>query len=1068
MAKRARRARSRPAKAASFRMGDAAVTIGGGPRLPQSAIELPDAAVEEALRSGENQALLEDLFGTAAYVELRALAREAAARSVRGGERLLIVPGIMGSKLGYKLPLIDDVLWIGPLDIVAGRLGKLRLDSSGGPGKVKTLGVLLFAYLALKLRLRIWGYDAEFAPFDWRLGILGLGDELAKLIDADQSRKTHVVAHSMGGLVTRAALRKNPKQLGRVVTLGTPNYGSYSPVQAFRGVHSIVQKIAAVDVFHNQADLAEIFGTFRGLLEMIPKRTLRPSNLFDLQSWPKEGMRPDQKLLRAADAAQQALPEPNDKFYLIVGLDNETVVDARLNETRNEFLYDLSTDGDGTVPLDLARVDGRPTWVTNVSHGNMPNSETVAKAVDEILSTGTTSALQPLEDKLAAAPRRAVTCWVSDSALTPQRTVPSEPTRKSPRRREEMLRTGRPLSVRAQRTMVSEFAAPRDETETAAPPPLSMQAPGEFLAAAEPTLVGNLVVTRQRRQRIEIDLVCGSITDVRADAYVVGVFRNVTPDGATAAIDRELSGALHELIARRMVSGEVGEVTSFPTGRHRLGANAVMMAGLGTIASYSDSTLELVGESIMRTALLTRLNDFAIVPLGAASGSHAGVSFEMLLRGFVRALNTVPDGRLRGFAVCELDPERFNALRQTLYAMLRGDLFGDVEITLQEQRLPAPVAVRANAPLTVPEAVYLLVREETTRQGAYVAASVLTAGGKAAIVQGRQRIKDPDLDELAKKVAEKGVSDSEMSAFGSRLADMVLPREIRDLLGHELGAAGGVTSRPLVVVHDAAMSRVPWETLQIGEAAPALGGGLTHRYDGGVLSVAKWREEGPRTPGLNVLLVINPTADLDKAECEGRRITKLFTGLPGVILDVLYRNEATRRELLRRFQLGKYDVVHFAGHAYFDPNNRARSGILCAGGEVLAGADLATLSRLPSLVFFNACEAARVRGYDGSERRVTEPTRGTIGFAESFLAGGVANYLGTYWPVTDTGAEAFATSFYTSLLRGDALGSSLIEGRKVVREKKLGDWANYVLYGRSEFRLALAANQSGVISAGRT
>ena len=39
-------------------------------------------------------------------------------------------------------------------------------------------------------------------------------------------------------------------------------------------------------------------------------------------------MRPDQKLLRAADAWQQALPEPNDKFYLIVGLDNETVVDA--------------------------------------------------------------------------------------------------------------------------------------------------------------------------------------------------------------------------------------------------------------------------------------------------------------------------------------------------------------------------------------------------------------------------------------------------------------------------------------------------------------------------------------------------------------------------------------------------------------------------------------------------------------------------------------------------------------------------------------------------------------------
>jgi pimeloyl-ACP methyl ester carboxylesterase len=1059
MAKKAstrRASRSRAVKAATRRPRDnVAAKTGGEASLPQSAIELPDEAVEEALRTGENQSLLEDLFGTAGYAELRALAREAAARSIRGAERVLIVPGIMGSKLGYKLPLIDDVLWIGPVDIVAGRLSKLRLDSSGNPGKVKALGVLLFAYLALKLRLRIWGYDAGFAPFDWRLGILGLGDELAKLIETDSSRKTHVVAHSMGGLVVRAALRKNLKRLGRVVTLGTPNYGSYSPVQAFRGVHSVVQKIAAIDVFHNQADLAGIFGTFPGLLEMIPKRALRPSNLFDVLNWPMAGMRPEAKLLLAAEASQQSLPEPNDNFHLIVGLDNETVVDARLNETRTEFLYDLSMDGDGTVPLDLARVGGRPTWVTNVSHGNMPNSEAVAKAVDEILTTGTTSVLQKLDDKLAGRPRRALTRSMSDSALTPQRAVPSEPTKETARRRKEVLRKGRPLSVYGQRTLVSEFAAPRDETEAAVLPPRSIETLSEIPTAAEPALVSNLVVTRQRRRRVEIELVCGSITEVRADAYVVGVFRNVTPDGATAAIDRELNGALNQLVARRMVSGEAGEVSSFPTGRHRLGAGAVMLAGLGTIASYSDATLELVGESIMRTALLTRLNDFAIVPLGAASGSNAGASFEMLLRGFIRALNTVPDGRLQGFAVCELDPERFNALRQTLYALLRGDMFGDVEITLHERRLPAPVAIRGLAPASVLETVYLLVREEITQQGAHVAASVLTAGGKAAIVQGRQPINDSDLDELAKKVAKEGISDRDMSAFGRKLAALVLPREISDLLSHELGIANGTTSRPLVVVHDAAMSRVPWEALQIGEAMPALGGGVSHRYDGGILSVAKWREEGPGTQGLNILLVINPTGDLGGAEREGDRVTRLFTGLPGATVDILHREEATRRELLRRFQLGKYDVLHYAGHAYFDPNNRARSGIICAGTEVLAGADLASLSRLPSLVFFNACEAARVRLTDGSERKLAELGRGTIGFAESFLAGGVANYLGTYWPVNDIGAEAFAGAFYTSLIQGDGLGSSLIKGRKAVREQKLGDWANYVLYGRPEFTLAL-------------
>jgi CHAT domain-containing protein len=112
------------------------------------------------------------------------------------------------------------------------------------------------------------------------------------------------------------------------------------------------------------------------------------------------------------------------------------------------------------------------------------------------------------------------------------------------------------------------------------------------------------------------------------------------------------------------------------------------------------------------------------------------------------------------------------------------------------------------------------------------------------------------------------------------------------------------------------------------------------------------------------------------------------------------------------------------------------------------------LSQLPSLVFFNACEAARVRLASGRLTATKELARGTISFAESFLAGGVANYLGTYWPVSDTGAATFADTFYTGLLHGEALGTSLLKGRNAVRTKNIGDWANYVLYGNPDFQLA--------------
>jgi CHAT domain len=140
------------------------------------------------------------------------------------------------------------------------------------------------------------------------------------------------------------------------------------------------------------------------------------------------------------------------------------------------------------------------------------------------------------------------------------------------------------------------------------------------------------------------------------------------------------------------------------------------------------------------------------------------------------------------------------------------------------------------------------------------------------------------------------------------------------------------------------------------------------------------------------------------------------------------------------------------------PSQRLSPRCNCEHVQPLSG-DFIRMSKLPSLVFFNAGEAARVRRSDGSERKFDEPTRGTIGFAESFLAGGVANYLGTYWPVNDTGAEAFATALYSALLRGDALGPSLIKGRHAVRDKKLGDWANYVLHGRPEFTLALGSGR---------
>ena len=248
----------------------------------------------------------------------------------------------------------------------------------------------------------------------------------------------------------------------------------------------------------------------------------------------------------------------------------------------------------------------------------------------------------------------------------------------------------------------------------------------------------------------------------------------------------------------------------------------------------------------MRTALLARLDDFAVVPMGASSGIPPASVLRQMLQGFLRALAAIPDGRIRGFSVCEMDAERFQVLRAAFHTLLRTDLFGEVEITLTERRLPPPAPATSTRALAAggPQSVYLWVRHEVDGAGkANVDAAVLTSGGKASIYRGRQPLKPGALEALAKRLADTGLEAGEVAKFGRDVAAMALESGIQDILERELRGDSSGTARSLVVVHDGPLSRVPWETLHINEFAPALAGGLIHRYDGRGLSVAKWRDE---------------------------------------------------------------------------------------------------------------------------------------------------------------------------------------------------------------------------------
>ena len=131
--------------------------------------------------------------------------------------------------------------------------------------------------------------DWNVRPFfyDWRRDIRLAADDLARSIDSwfGPSSPVHLVAHSMGGLVARSFMQRHPERWksmaeptlqkgGRLVMLGTPNYGSFAIPRLLFGHNDVLDVLSKINIAHffDRSFFLKVLTTFVGAYQMMPVR----------------------------------------------------------------------------------------------------------------------------------------------------------------------------------------------------------------------------------------------------------------------------------------------------------------------------------------------------------------------------------------------------------------------------------------------------------------------------------------------------------------------------------------------------------------------------------------------------------------------------------------------------------------------------------------------------------------------------------------------------------------------------------------------------------------------------
>jgi len=202
----------------------------------------------------------------------------------------------------------------------------------------------------------------------------------------------------------------------------------------------------------------------------------------------------------------------------------------------------------------------------------------------------------------------------------------------------------------------------------------------------------------------------------------------------------------------------------------------------------------------------------------------------------------------------------------------------------------------------------------------------------------------------------------------------------------------------------------------------------------------------------------DPTRRLAAAEREIDAIAERLTALvPAENIRILRPPAADVDTLTRHLSSGDYDVIHYAGHAGFDPTDSTLSHLVLHEGREFSADRIQKVLEGRPVVFLNACDTSRTR--NAEETAGVGIVARAQGLASAFVYGGAHACVGSLWPVFDDTARDFAVSFYDLLFHRHRVGQALAQARQQSRalNRDRLTWASYALYGDPLHRLREAA-----------